>query len=162
MPATPMVPRGVRGPGRKAQASGLETPAGGQAGEQKFMRDKDAEDVERCALEHRGGDSPASESKGEKRGHEGEPTDEPAEKYLRVPPLPLGLDEDEVGHRRPTTPEVKLPITPRHEGQMIQKFMNPNRKLPDLHQRVAHQLVYILHNMLATSAGSMPTTCTIL
>ena len=45
MPATPMVPRGVRGPGRKAQASGLETPAVDQGGEQDFVRDKDADDV---------------------------------------------------------------------------------------------------------------------
>ena len=114
-----MVPRGVRGPERKAQASGLETPAVDQGGEQDVVRGKDADDVERYAQEHRGDESPASEAKGEKRGPEGELADAPAEKYLRVPPLPLGLDEDEAGQRRPTTPEVKLPITPRREEQVL-------------------------------------------
>ena len=163
MPATPMVSRGVRGPGRKAHASGLETPAGGQIDEREFIRDKDADDVERYAHEHRGDDSPASEIKGEKRGHEGEPTDEPAEKYLRVPPLPLGLDEDDVGHRRPTTPEVKLPITPRHEGHVLddsevhEPKVKAARSQPESSPSAG---LYPPQYMLGTSAGSMSMTRT--
>ena len=100
-PATAMIPPGVPSPGRKAQTSGLETPAVGQGEEPQFFRDKDADDVERYAREHGEDESPTEEAKGEKRGLEGDQEGEPAEKYLRVPPLPLGMDDDDVGERRP-------------------------------------------------------------
>ena len=88
-----------------------------------FLRDKDADDVEQYARDHEGNESPTEDAKGEKRGPEGDPDDELAEKYLRFPPLPLGMDDDDddddVGGRRPVTPEVKLPMTPRQGDPVL-------------------------------------------
>ena len=114
MPSTPMVPRGVRGPGRprKETQEASDSKHDGEA----FMRDQDADDVERYAREHGGRESPVEETgRGEKRQPEAHPETEPS-KYVRVPPLPMGLDE--AGERVPQTPEMKRPQTPRTGGEM--------------------------------------------
>ena len=39
-------------------------------------------------------------------GGEVETTEQPASKFLRVPPLPMGMDEDDaIGNKAPVTPE---------------------------------------------------------
>ena len=115
MPSTPMVPRGVRGPGRPKKQKDGETA---EAGEEKdFPRDRDADDVEQYAREHGGTESPGEEDeRGTKRGASGSTEESRGEKYLRVPPMPMGLDD--VGERAPQTPEVKRPKIPSGEDMM--------------------------------------------
>ena len=116
MPSTPMVPRGVRGPGGPKKQKDDE-PAE-TAEDQGFPRDTDADDVEQYAREHGGAESPrGDEERGVKRGVSGSQDEVRGEKYLRVPPMPMGLDD--VGERAPQTPEVKRPQTPAGEGAMV-------------------------------------------
>ena len=120
-----MVPRPVRGPGKAREKDQLDDAERDLelTGQQSLGgRDPDAEEVERYALEHPGGTPQPEEpshGRGRKHSAEGEPEEQPAEKYVRVPPLPLGLDEERknVGERAPTTPERPRPAD-EHE-QMV-------------------------------------------
>ena len=117
MPSTPMVPRPVRGPGKAKEKDQLDEAEreGEQAGGiQSGGRDLDAEEVERYAVEHPGEtprDEEKTQARGSKNGAADEPEDKPADKYICVPPLPLGLDNNpqEIGDRAPKTPELPLP-----------------------------------------------------
>ena len=60
----------------------------------------------------------APDEKGTKNKAREELEGEPADKYICVPPLPLDMDED-VGSRRPTTPEVKLPDAPHRREELL-------------------------------------------
>lgn len=134
-----MVPRGVRGPGRpKKQETTqpeLEVPEG------ELPRDQDAEDVERCAREHGGLESPGEEKQGERRQATSSHEDAPADKYVKAPPLPLGLDD--VGVKAPVTPELKRPQTPRaedavvDEGEVEESRRKTLRKKPKVAQRTS-------------------------
>ena len=115
--STPMVPRSVRGPGKTKEKDHLDEAEKEveQRGERDYgSRDLDAEEVERYALEHPAG-TPQQELTNQQRGrkHEadGQHEEQPAEKYIRVPPLPLGLDTENVnvGESAPKTPDLPLP-----------------------------------------------------
>lgn len=126
LPSTPMIPRGVRGPGRprkQAQEGPHSKPE-----EESFMRDQDADDVERYAREHGGRESPGGEGgHGEKRQADVHQEAMP-QKYAKVPPLPFGLDE--AGERVPQTPEVKRPQAPQTGEEMKDagEFEEPRTK----------------------------------
>ena len=86
-----------------------------QRGEREYGgRDLDAEEVERYALEHPAG-TPQQELTGQQRGRkheaEGQHEEQPADKYICIPPLPLGLDTGNVnvGESAPRTPDLPLP-----------------------------------------------------
>ena len=111
----PSTPRGVRGPGRPRKEAPEESQAKPEG--EPFHRDQDADDVERYAREHGGRESPGTgvEELREKRKGESAAEDLP-QKYVKVLPLPLGLDD--AGERVPRTPEVKRPQTPRIGEEM--------------------------------------------
>ena len=75
------------------------------------------------ALEHPGGTPQQQEETMPKRGQkhpaDGGEENQPADKYVCIPPLPLGLDEEtaNAGERAPTTPE--LPLRRRETEQMV-------------------------------------------
>ena len=73
--------------------------------------------MERYAREHAGTESPPDEKGTKNKTQEGL-EGEPADKYICVPPLPFGMDED-VGSRRPTPPEVKLLDAPHRREELL-------------------------------------------
>ena len=116
LPSTPMVPRPVRGPGKAREKDQLdEVEKEAEQRRKSFWRPRS-----RCrggrkdALEHPAG-TPQQEApiqrRGLKHGAEGQHEEQPADTYVCVPPLPLGLDDENtnVGESVPKTPELPLP-----------------------------------------------------
>lgn len=129
MPATPMVPKGVRGPGRPKKQN--EEATVNVQEDEDFPRDQDADDVERYAREHGGMESPqVDEERGEKREASGSSEDVRGGKYLRVPPLPLGLDD--VGERAPQTPKVERSGS---REEMMEDEDGPSQPIPKVARR---------------------------
>ena len=115
-----MIPRGVRGPGKghgpDRDGGGEDKPDGSSNAQPGYhdVRDQDADDVMEYARDHPG-DTPVDTKRegGVKHaGGEVETIEQPASKFLRVPPLPMGMDEDDaIGNKAPVTPEMKIPST---------------------------------------------------
>ena len=120
LPMTPIIPHGVRGPGKGpgpdrdlGGEDKHDEPPDGNPGYQD-VRDRDADDVMQYARDHPGGTpTETKRDSGAKHGEgEVDEGDQPASKFLRVPPLPMGMDDDEtVGNKAPVTPELRIPST---------------------------------------------------